>query len=131
MPCFRLIHSCDRLPTPIFYVDLPILPTPAFQILTKTNFLGESGIPFRIGRFPGQTPLSTWLGFGTQRCYKAPSDLRVEISKNLVMNITIVRLPPQQCPKSWSWDSQIKNPQHTLTPIPPSNLFFWLVSLTE
>ena len=35
----------------------------------------------RIGRFLFQSPLGTWLGLGTQLCYKAAGDLQVEIVK--------------------------------------------------
>ena len=48
----------------------------------------------RIGRFLVQTPLGAQLGLGTQPGYKAACDLLVEIVKNTVTNIGLVRLPP-------------------------------------
>ena len=36
------------------------------------------GVAVRIGRFPVQTLLSARPGLGTQPCYEAPDDLRVE-----------------------------------------------------
>ena len=52
------------------------------------------GIVIRIGRFPVQTPLGAQSGLGIQPCYKAAYDLLVEIVKNAVINIGLVRLLP-------------------------------------
>ena len=49
-------------------------------------------IMIRIGRFPVQTPLGTQPGLGTQPCYKAACDLLVEIVKNAVINMGLVRV---------------------------------------
>ena len=51
------------------------------------------GVVIRIGRFPVQTPLGAQPGLGTQPHYKAARDLLVEIVKNAVINMRLVRLP--------------------------------------
>ena len=51
------------------------------------------GVVIRIGRFPVQTPLGAQPGLGTQPRYKAARDLLVEIVKNAVINMRLVRLP--------------------------------------
>ena len=41
-----------------------------------------------------QAPLGARLGLGTQSRYETPGDLWVEIDKNAVINIELVRLFP-------------------------------------
>ena len=50
----------------------------------------------RIGRFLVQTPLGAWQCLGTQP-HEAPGDLWVNIDKNTVITISLVRLA------SWEW----------------------------
>ena len=57
------------------------------------------GIVIRIGTFPVQTPLGTQLGLRIQPRYMAPGELWVEIDKNAVINIGLVRLSPGEWPK--------------------------------
>ena len=64
-------------------------------------------ITFRIGRFLGQTSLGAQLGFGTQPHYEAPSDLRVEVNQNAVINIRLVKAASATVAQSWLWGSQI------------------------
>ena len=37
------------------------------------------GVAIRIGRYPVQTPLGSWLSLETQLHYKGPGDFRVKI----------------------------------------------------
>ena len=56
-------------------------------------------IVIRIGRFLVQTPLGAQLGLGTQPRYEVVCNLLVEIVKNTVINIGLVRLPPSEWSK--------------------------------
>ena len=47
---------------------------------TGKNLMGL-GVAIRTGRFLFQLQLGTWLGIGTQPCYKAPGDLRFKIAE--------------------------------------------------
>ena len=60
----------------------------------------------RIGTFPVQTPLGARLGLRIQPRYKAHGELWVEIDKNAVINIGLVRLSPGEWPKVGCGDSQ-------------------------
>ena len=53
-----------------------------------------------IGRLLIQTSQGVRLGFGIQPRYEAPIDLRVEIVKNAVINIGLVKLSAQIWPIS-------------------------------
>ena len=57
------------------------------------------GNVIRIGGFLVQPPLDAWPGSGTQPYYEAPRDLQVEIEKNTVINMGLVRLSPWEWPK--------------------------------
>ena len=51
------------------------------------SFLGDSdlvgkSVVIRIVRFLVQTPPAAWPQLGTQPCYEAPGDFRIEIEKN-------------------------------------------------
>ena len=56
------------------------------------------GVGKRIGWFLIQTPPGARLGLGTQRRYEALGVPWVKITENTnaVINITLVRLPPQE-----------------------------------
>lgn len=54
------------------------------------------GITIRIRRFLIQTPLGAWSDLGTQPCYKAASDIWVEVIKMT-----------QRLAQSWLWGNQI------------------------
>ena len=53
-----------------------------------------------IGKFPIQISQVVRLGLGIQPRYEAPIDLRVEIVKNAVINIGLVKLSAQIRPIS-------------------------------
>ena len=48
-----------------------------FEMTQKPFYITSSNL-VRIGMFPVQNLLGTWLGLGTQPHYKAPGDLWVE-----------------------------------------------------
>ena len=58
-----------------------------------------SGVVIKNGRFPVQNPLGTWPGWEIQPHYEALGDLWVEIVKNAMTNIGLVRLSPWEWPK--------------------------------
>ena len=68
------------------------------EIEKKSGLVGQ-GITFRFRGFQIQTPLGAHPGFETRPCYKAPSDLWVEIIQDAVIKIRLVRLPARQ----WHW----------------------------